>query len=126
MFIPRLLAVFALLTALCFGIWLAALNVRYRDIIYTVPFQTIQAADVPGATANWLSEHVDSRRTYAALYGLNPLAGLIEGLPTGHPDSTTHPWSEVAVLFLGMTIVLSLWVSFISRAARAPLRTSFR
>ncbi len=36
-FIPPL-AVFALLTALCIGVWLAALNVRYRDIIYTVPF----------------------------------------------------------------------------------------
>ncbi len=36
-FIPPL-AVFALLTALCFGVWLAALNVRYRDVIYTVPF----------------------------------------------------------------------------------------
>jgi lipopolysaccharide transport system permease protein len=40
---PSVLAVFlflalALLAGLAFGIWLAALNVRYRDVRHTIPF----------------------------------------------------------------------------------------
>ena len=99
-FIPPL-AVFALLTALCFGIWLAALNVRYRDIIYTVPFliQALMFASPIGYPSTLIPPDL------RALYGLNPLAGLIEGFRWASADSTTHPWSEVAVSF-GMTIVL--------------------
>lgn len=65
----------AALAALATGVWLAALNVRYRDVRYTVPFLTslwlfaspvaYPASLVPGPW-RWL-------------YGLNPMAGAIEG-----------------------------------------------
>jgi lipopolysaccharide transport system permease protein len=99
-FIPAL-AVNALLTALCLGVWLAALNVRYRDIIYTVPFliQALMFASPIGYPSTLIPPPL------RALYGLNPLAGLIEGFRWASTNSTTHPWSEVAVSF-GVTIVL--------------------
>ncbi len=36
-FLP-LLVVFAMMTSLAVGLWLSALNVKYRDFQYTVPF----------------------------------------------------------------------------------------
>jgi len=95
------LSVFALLTVLCLGIWLAALNVRYRDIVYTVPFmiQALMFASPIGYPSTIIPANL------RALYGLNPLAGLIEGFRWATTNSSTHPWSEVAVSF-GVTIVL--------------------
>ena len=99
-FIPPL-AVFALLTALCFGVWLAALNVRYRDVIYTVPFliQALMFASPIGYPSSLIPENL------RALYGLNPLAGLIEGFRWASTDVDTNPASMVAVSF-AVTIVL--------------------
>jgi lipopolysaccharide transport system permease protein len=98
-FVP-FLGVFALLTALCFGVWLAALNVRYRDVIYTVPFliQALMFASPIGYPSSLIPANL------RALYGLNPLAGLIEGFRWATTDATTHPGSMVAVSFT-VTIV---------------------
>jgi lipopolysaccharide transport system permease protein len=62
-------------TALAAGLWLCALNVRYRDVRYTIPF----------LTQFWLfltpvaypSSLIPVR--WRALYGLNPMAGVVEG-----------------------------------------------
>ena len=99
-FIP-FLAVFALMTALCLGVWLAALNVRYRDVIYTVPFliQALMFASPIGYSSSLIPANL------RALYGLNPLAGLIEGFRWASTDVNTHPGSMVAVSF-AVTIVL--------------------
>lgn len=65
----------AMLTALGAGLWLTALNVRYRDVSYTIPF-LVQA---------WMfaSPVVYSLRLVPAewrlLYSLNPMVGVIEG-----------------------------------------------
>jgi lipopolysaccharide transport system permease protein len=95
------LAVFALLTSLCLGVWLAALNVRYRDIVYTVPFlvQALMFASPVGYPSTLIPAYL------RPLYGLNPLAGLIEGFRWASANLTTHPWSEVAVSF-GVTVLL--------------------
>jgi lipopolysaccharide transport system permease protein len=66
---------FALVTALSVGLWLSALNVKYRDVRYTVPFLTqiwLYCSPVAYST-NLIPEHL------RWLYGLNPLAGVIEG-----------------------------------------------
>jgi lipopolysaccharide transport system permease protein len=49
-------------TALSVGLWLAALNVKFRDVRHTIPFLT---QFLPGR--------------WRALYGLNPMAGVVEG-----------------------------------------------
>jgi len=101
-FIPPLM-VFALLTALCMGVWLAALNVRYRDVIFTVPFliQALMFASPIGYPSSLIPANL------RWLYGLNPLAGLIEGFRWASTDVGTHPASEVAVSFV-VTIILLL------------------
>jgi lipopolysaccharide transport system permease protein len=70
-----LFVMLALVSALGAGLWLSALNVRYRDIRYTVPFLTqlwLFATPVV-YPSSLLSE------PWRTLYGLNPMAGVVEG-----------------------------------------------
>jgi len=72
--IPALLLL-ALITALGVGFWLSALNVRYRDVRHAVPF-LVQAwlFITPIAyPSSLLSE------PWRTLYGINPMAGVVEG-----------------------------------------------
>lgn len=95
------LALFALLTVLGLGIWFAALNVRYRDVIYTVPFliQALMFASPIGYPSSLIPSSV------RALYGLNPLTGLIEGFRWAAVGASTEPYSQVAISF-AVTVVL--------------------
>lgn len=70
-----LLVLLAILTALAIGLWLSALNVRYRDVGHTVPFlvqiwmfMTPVTYPVSLVPEKW-----------RLLYSLNPMAGVIEG-----------------------------------------------
>jgi lipopolysaccharide transport system permease protein len=70
-----LFVLLALLAALAVGVWLAALNVQYRDVSYAVPFLTqFWFFATPIAYASTL---VPERVRW--LYGLNPLVGVVEG-----------------------------------------------
>jgi lipopolysaccharide transport system permease protein len=69
------LMLLALATAAGVGVWLAALNVRYRDVRYVVPFvvQLWMFATPVAYPASLVPER------WRAVYGLNPMAGVIEG-----------------------------------------------
>jgi len=76
----------ALATSLGVGLWLSALNVRYRDFQYTIPF-LIQIWMFASPVVYASSLVPEQLRVY---YGLNPMAGVIEGfrwtlLGTGAP-----------------------------------------
>ena len=65
----------AVATALAVGLWLSALNVKYRDVRYTIGFLTqLWLFATPVA---YSSSMVPVR--WRALYGLNPMAGVVEG-----------------------------------------------
>jgi lipopolysaccharide transport system permease protein len=62
-------------TALGVSLWLSALNVQYRDVSYLVPFLTqfwLYATPVV-----YPSSLIPAQ--YRWLYGLNPMAGVVEG-----------------------------------------------
>lgn len=65
----------ALTAALGIGLWLSALNVQYRDIRYVVPFliQFWLFATPIAYPSSLLSD------PWHTLYGLNPMAGVVEG-----------------------------------------------
>jgi lipopolysaccharide transport system permease protein len=65
----------AFLTALALGLWLSALNVKYRDIGYVVPF-LIQVWLFLTPVVYPSSIVPEPLR---ALYWLNPMAGVVEG-----------------------------------------------
>jgi lipopolysaccharide transport system permease protein len=71
--LPLLLLI--LVTALSVGLWLAALNVEYRDVRYTVPFLTqFWLFATPIAYPSSLLPE-----PWRTLYGINPMAGVVEG-----------------------------------------------
>src|SRR5205085_6570640 len=64
----------AVMTALGVGLWLSALNVQYRDVRYTIGFLTqFWLFATPVA---YPSSIIPER--WRALYGLNPMAGVVE------------------------------------------------
>jgi lipopolysaccharide transport system permease protein len=82
LWLPVLLLL-AVLTALGVGLWMSALNALYRDVRYVVPF-LIQCWMFASPVA-YPSSLVPQRWRW--LYGLNPMAGVIEGFRwalTGH------------------------------------------
>ena len=91
----------ALVTALGVGMWLSALNVQYRDVRYVIPFLTqFWMFATPVAYSSSL---VPER--WRALYGLNPMAGVVEGfrwalLGTGQTPGPMLAVSVVVVLLL--------------------------
>ena len=65
----------AVLTALGAGLWLAALNVQFRDVRYTLPFLIqIWLFATPVVYPSSLVPEA-----WRSLYGLNPMAGVVEG-----------------------------------------------
>jgi lipopolysaccharide transport system permease protein len=69
------LTVLALVAALGVGLWLATLNVRYRDIRHTVPF--LSQLWLLATPVAYPSSIVPERWRLAL--GLNPMAGVVEG-----------------------------------------------
>jgi lipopolysaccharide transport system permease protein len=69
------LSLLTVAAALGSGLWLAALNVRYRDVKYVVPFLTqLWLFVTPVAYPTSLLPE-----RWRALYALNPMVGVVEG-----------------------------------------------
>jgi homopolymeric O-antigen transport system permease protein len=65
----------AIMTALGVGLWLSALNVKYRDVRYTIVFLTQLWFFLTPVV--YPSSIVPER--WRVLYGVNPMAGVVEG-----------------------------------------------
>lgn len=91
----------AVLTALGVGLWLSALNAIYRDVRYIVPF-LIQFWMFASPVV-YPSDLVPERWRW--LYGLNPMAGVVEGFRwtlTGHGQ----PPNLLLAVSTGMVVIL--------------------
>jgi lipopolysaccharide transport system permease protein len=89
----------AVLTALGVGLWLSALNAIYRDVRYVVPF--LVQFWMFASPVVYPSSLVPTK--WRPLYGLNPMAGVIEGFRwsltgTGDPPSRMLLVSSVVVV----------------------------
>jgi len=93
----------AIVTALGVGLWLSAMNVQYRDIRYVVPFlaQFWMFASPVTYSTSIVPEQ------WRALYGLNPMVGVIEGFRWALLGTGTPPGPTVAVSVL-VTLLLVL------------------
>jgi len=83
----------AMLTALSVSLWLAVINVRYRDVGQAVPF-LIQIWLFVSPVAYAVSV-VPSQ--WRMLYSLNPMAGVIEGFRWALTTSESPPVLSVAI-----------------------------
>ncbi len=90
-------------TALGIGLWLSALNVKYRDVRYTIPF----------LTQFWLfltpvaypSSLVPPK--WRLLYGLNPMAGVVEGFRWALLGRKEAPGPMLAVSVIIVAAILA-------------------
>jgi lipopolysaccharide transport system permease protein len=90
----------ALITALGVSLWLSALNVKYRDVRYVVPFLTqFWFFATPVA---YPSSMLDE--PWRTLYGLNPMVGVVEGFRWALLDS--NPPGPMLILSAVISILL--------------------
>src|SRR3984893_2151627 len=103
--------VLAVLTALGVGLWTSALNALYRDVASIVPF-VVQFWMLASPVA-YPSSLVPARWRW--LYGLNPMAGVIDGFRwalTGHGSA---PGPQMAVSAAVVLLVLVGGLLFFQR-----------
>ena len=101
LFLPGFLLL-ALLTALAFGLWLSALNATYRDVRYVVPF-LIQFWMFASPVA-YSTSLVPQRWRW--IYGLNPMAGVIEGFRWALTGQGLTPGALFMASGCGVALVL--------------------
>jgi lipopolysaccharide transport system permease protein len=108
------LTVLLLEVALAIGVWLAAINVRYRDVRYAVPF-IVQLWLFASPVAYSASLVPPEWRT---IYLLNPMAGVIEGFRWAVLGLGDAPVAPLAVSALVATLVLTAGVAYFRRVER--------
>ncbi len=92
----------ALVTSLGVGFWLSAMNVQFRDVRYVVPFIT-QFWMFASPIAYSSSKLQEPWRT---IYGINPMAGVVEGFRWALLGTDTAPGPMIAVSSLAALAIL--------------------
>ena len=99
-----LFVLLSLLTALAVGLWLSALNVQYRDVQHMIPF--LVTAWMYASPVAYSAGLIPSG-LWRLVYGLNPLAGVIQGfrwaLLGAQPPDALLAVSVFAVIVLLVT-----------------------
>jgi lipopolysaccharide transport system permease protein len=94
----------AAVLSMSFGLCLAALNVRYRDFRYVIPF--IIQFGLYASPVGYTSAIVPLK--YRLIYILNPMVGIIDGFRWSIFGSTT-PYLRWSIFSSVVTTAVSLW-----------------
>ena len=95
--------ILAVMTALSVGLWLSALNVKYRDVRYTIPFLTqLWMFATPVAYPSSLIPEA-----WRAWYGLNPMAGVVEGFRWALLGKSGGPGALLWVSVIAVAMLLA-------------------
>lgn len=98
---PLFLAL-AFVTSLGVGLWMSALNVKYRDVRYVVPFliQIWLFATPVAYPSSLLSQ------PWRTIYGLNPMVGVVEGFRWALLGTNTAPGLMMAASGVAALLIL--------------------
>ena len=98
---PLFLAL-AFVTSLGVGLWMSALNVKYRDVRYVVPFliQIWLFATPVAYPSSLLSQ------PWRTIYGLNPMVGVVEGFRWALLGTNTAPGLMVVASSIAALLIL--------------------
>jgi len=104
----------AIVTAYGIGTLLGALNVKYRDFRYVIPFLTqfwmfVSPVAYP---ASLIPEK------WRLLYALNPICGAIEGFRWAMLPTDTDPWSLLLVSSCSALLLLAAGLTYFRRTER--------
>ncbi len=109
-----LFLLFAAATAFGVGLWFSALNVQYRDVRYVMGFLIqIWFFSTPIV---YSSAMVPQR--WRALYGLNPMVGVIEGFRGALFGKEVSCQGSLAVSILMMMVILAGGILYFRRMER--------
>jgi lipopolysaccharide transport system permease protein len=113
-----LFVVLALVTCLGAGLWLAALNVQYRDVRYVVPFMIqlwLFASPIvyPSSMVTGML-----RPEWQFVYGINPMVGVIEGTRWSLLGANTAPGDLIVASSLAALLVLVSGAFYFRRMER--------
>jgi len=111
MWLP-VLTLLALLTALAVGLWFSALNARYRDVRYVIPF-LVQVLMFVTPLINPSTQVPERIRPF---YFLNPMAGVVEGFRWALADAAPRP-GPVTLLSAAIMVLLLIGGLFYFRSA---------
>jgi lipopolysaccharide transport system permease protein len=106
--LPLFLAV-AYLAAFAVGFWFSALNVKYRDVKYVVPFITrigVYVSSVAFST-QWVASKVSEKWLF--VYSLNPMVGVIDGFRWCILGAQFEPYWPG--FWMGLGLIVALLVS---------------
>jgi lipopolysaccharide transport system permease protein len=104
----------AIVTALAVGLWLSALNVQFRDVRYTIPFLTqFWLFATPVAYPVSLVPE-----KWRVLYGLNPMAGVVQGFRWALFGNSIGPGTIVAVSAVAVAGLLVGGLAYFRRMER--------
>lgn len=109
-FLP-LLVLLMILTAAGIGMWLSAMAIQYRDIRYAVSFvsQLLMYAAPVVWPASLITEKLPVNGWWIReVYGLYPMAGVIEGFRSALLGRTPMPWDLIGI---GSIVAILLFVS---------------
>jgi len=108
--IPLVLAV-----VLAFGIWLAALNVKYRDIGNAVPFAILVGLFITPI----IYPFSNVPEAYQTLYGLNPMVGVLELMRWMVLPDADFPALLVLITLVESALLLAAGTLYYGRAQRS-------
>ena len=102
-----------LTTVLGVGLWLSALNVKYRDVRYVVPFMTqLWLFATPIAYPSSLLDE-----PWRTLYGLNPMVGVIDGFRWAVLGGPSPGWA-LALSIVSASVVFVSGLYYFRRMER--------
>jgi lipopolysaccharide transport system permease protein len=109
-----LLTVVTLVTAFAVGIWSTALNVRYRDVKYVIPF--LLQLWLFASPVAYAASLIPSR--WRLVYSLNPMAGTIAAYRWALLGQPWHPDLYFAVSIVATIAILITGVVYFRATER--------
>lgn len=109
-----LLMLLAVITALGAGLWLSAVNVKYRDVRHTIPFLTqfwMFATPIvyPASLVHGI---------WRTFYSLNPMVEVVEGFRWALLGSGTGPGLPLLVAYIAALLLLTSGAYYFRRVER--------
>jgi len=110
--IPLLLAI-SFMAAVGGGLFLAAINVKYRDIRYALPFfiqimMFVTPVIYPASIAG----------KYSAILALNPMMGVIQNARAALLGTAPINWTLLGISFVACLVLLAIGIYFFKKVER--------
>jgi lipopolysaccharide transport system permease protein len=111
--LPLLIAI-AVAAALGLSAALAAINVRFRDVRYVVPFAIQMGLFITPVA--YSSSTIDE--PWRTLYAINPMVGVVEGFRWAFLDAPNPPVGLIAVSAASALVLLAAGLAYFDRVER--------